>query len=102
VRAVNPRFKRLAGQWAFWITWLGQLVRWHPQPFVVEVDGHRYPATFTVLANAPAYGGGLRIAPRASLDSACLDLCLFAWTDRLPFVRHLRASMGARTSACRA
>jgi diacylglycerol kinase family enzyme len=90
-RAVNPRLKRLAGQGAFWF---GQLVRWQPQPFVVEVDGNRYPATFTVLPNAPSYGGGLRIAPRASLDSACLDLCLFEWTDRLLYVRHLRAGMG--------
>src|SRR6185295_15029856 len=46
------------------------------------------------LANAAAYGGGLRIAPHASLDSACLDLCLFAWTDRHRFVRHLPASRG--------
>jgi diacylglycerol kinase family enzyme len=27
-------------------------------------------------------------------NSACLDLCLFAWTDRHRFVRHLRASRG--------
>jgi diacylglycerol kinase (ATP) len=61
---------------------------------VIEVDGQRYGATFTVLANAASYGGGLRIAPRASLDSECLDLCLFGGTDRRRFVRHLRAGMG--------
>ncbi len=63
VRAVNPRLKRLTGQGAFWIAWLQQLIRWQPQPFMIEVDGQRYGATFTVLANAASYGGGLRIAP---------------------------------------
>jgi diacylglycerol kinase (ATP) len=29
-------------------------------------------------------------------DSACLDLCLFAWTDRHRFVRYLRAGRGGR------
>ena len=94
VRAVNPALKRLAGQGAFWIAWVQHLVRWRPQAFVVDVDGQSHTATFAVLANAPAYGGGLRIAPHASLDSDCLDLCLFAWTDRHRFVRHLRASRG--------
>ncbi len=93
VRAVNPRLKRLAGQGAFWFASLQQLVRWQPQRFVVEVDGERHGATFGVLANAASYGGGFRIAPRASLDSECLDLCLFEWTERRPFVRHLRAAM---------
>lgn len=44
------------------------------------------------MANAASYGGGLRIAPRASLGSDCLDLCLFGWTDRRRYVRHFRAS----------
>jgi diacylglycerol kinase family enzyme len=61
---------------------------------ISHVDGQSHTATFAVLANAPAYGGGLRIAPHASLDSDCLDLCLFAWTDRHRFVRHLPASRG--------
>jgi diacylglycerol kinase (ATP) len=94
VPAVNPPLKRLTGQGAFWIAWIQHLIRWQPQVFVVDVNGQRHTATFAVLANAAAYGGGLRIAPHASLDSACLDLCLFAWTDRHRFVRHLRASRG--------
>ncbi len=93
VRAVNPRLKRLAGQGAFWFASLQQFVRWQPHRFVVEVDGQRYAATFTVLANAASYGGGFRIAARASLDSGFLDLCLFEWTERQRFVRHLRAAM---------
>jgi diacylglycerol kinase (ATP) len=99
VRAVNPRLKRLAGQGAFWITWSWQLLRWQLHTFAIEVDGQRYDSTFTVLANAASYGGGLRIAPRASLESEYLDLCVFDWTDRRRFVRHLRAGMdGAHLS----
>ena len=34
-------------------------------------------------------------SPRGnSRSSDCLDLCLFAWTDRHRFVRHLPASRG--------
>jgi diacylglycerol kinase (ATP) len=92
-RAVSPRLKRLLGPNAFWFAWARLLVRWRPPSFLVEVDGQRYGATFTVLVNAVSYGGGLRIAPRASLDSDCLDLCLFEWTDRQQYIRHLRAGM---------
>jgi diacylglycerol kinase family enzyme len=27
------------------------------------------------FANAPAYGGGMKIAPRAQLDDGILDVC---------------------------
>jgi diacylglycerol kinase (ATP) len=93
VRSVNPRLKHMTGQAAFWLAYVQQLVRWQPRPFTVEVDGQRHDAIFTVVANAASYGGGLRLAPRASLESDCLDLCLFAWTTRLPYLRHLRSGM---------
>ena len=91
VRAVNPTLKRLTAQGAFWIAGLGQLLRWQPQRFLLEVDGHRHGATFALLANAAAYAGGMRIAPQASMESDHLDLCLVDWSDRWRFVRHVAA-----------
>jgi diacylglycerol kinase (ATP) len=33
------------------------------------------PAMFVAFANAPSYGGGMRIAPKAQLDDGLLDVC---------------------------
>jgi len=45
------------------------------------------PATLVAFANAPAYGGGLRIAPRAQLDDGLLDLCFVRRASRLRLMR---------------
>lgn len=34
------------------------------------------PAFLAAFANAPAYGGGMKIAPRARIDDGLLDICL--------------------------
>ncbi len=99
VRVVNATLKRLIGQGAFWIAALRQLVRWEPRRFLVEVEGQRYGATFAVLANVASYASGIRIAPRASIDSAALDVCLIDWTERWRFIRHLRAGFSGTLPA---
>ena len=39
--------------------------------------GDKYePIFFSAFANAPAYGGGMRIAPRARMDDGKLDVCV--------------------------
>ena len=88
VRLVNPGVKRVTGQGAYWAAGLRQVIDWDLHPFVVDVDGQRFQATFAIFANAASYAGGLRIAPRASMDSEVLDLCLFDWPGRLRFLRH--------------
>lgn len=42
-------------------------------PRSIRYDG---AAILVAFANAPAYGGGIRIAPRAQLDDGKLDICL--------------------------
>ncbi|MDQ5838678.1 MAG: diacylglycerol kinase family lipid kinase, partial [Acidobacteriota bacterium] len=37
VRAVRPRLKRRVGEAAFWYAGLGQVARWEPQEFTVEI-----------------------------------------------------------------
>jgi diacylglycerol kinase (ATP) len=88
IAAVRPGLKRLTGQGAYWLAGLQRLIDWRPRCFVVEVDGRRFEATFAILANAASYAGGLRLAPRASMDSEFLDLCLFDWHARLHYLRH--------------
>jgi len=96
VRAVNPRVKRMFGEGAYWAAAVGQLIRWRPERFLVEVDGRRYGATFAVIARIAAYGGGLRIAPHARVESDHFDLCLFDWMERRQFLRALPAAFSGR------
>jgi diacylglycerol kinase (ATP) len=57
------------------------------------------PTVLAAFANAPAYGGGMKIAPHAKLDDGQLDLCiirdidpfkLFCLFPTIYFGRHLR------------
>ena len=55
-----------------------------------QIDGAewRAPSLFVVVANGPAYGAGIRIAPRAEVDDGWLDLVL---ARDLPWRRFLEA-----------
>lgn len=46
----------------------------------VESDAAAFdgPAMFAAVANAPRYGGGMRIAPAARLDDGCLDVVVLS------------------------
>ena len=63
-----------------------------------EVARSAQAVVVTAFANAPAYGGGMKIAPRAQLDDGILDICvigdmnrskLFCLFPTLYFGRHL-------------
>ena len=95
-----PRWVRAHGGYA--LTATREFVRFAPFPMKVSNNGDG-PAAFrpTVLAavaNAPSYGGGMRIAPRAKLDDGKLDLVrvrgmdvfkLFCLFPTVYFGRHL-------------
>ena len=39
------------------------------------------------VANAPMYGGGMRVAPEARIDDGWLDICIIAEAGRWEFIR---------------
>lgn len=57
---------------------LRTLADFRPPRLIVEHDGGRFdgPAMFVTLANGPAFGGGMRIAPAARNDDGVLDLVI--------------------------
>ena len=64
-----------------------------------EVAGKTRPLVVAAFANTPAYGGGMRIAPRARFDDGLLDVCVVGNMSRLKllslfptiyFGKHLR------------
>ena len=78
-----PRWMRARGGYA--LALLVALARFQPVPVSLEVPEETSPeisllrlrpAMLLAFANAPSYGGGMRIAPRAELDDGKLDVCV--------------------------
>jgi YegS/Rv2252/BmrU family lipid kinase len=73
---------------------LRALVGWRPATFTVTLDD-RPPRTvsgYTVAAaNSRFYGGGMMLAPDATLHDGMLDVVMILQTPRLRFLRHAPA-----------
>jgi YegS/Rv2252/BmrU family lipid kinase len=71
---------------------LRALVGWHPATFTVTVDGPpaRTVTGYTVAtANSRFYGGGMMLAPDATLQDGMLDVVMVLHTPKLRFLRLL-------------
>jgi len=80
---------------------LRALATWKAVSFDLRIDGA--PVTVrghtVAVANSPMYGGGMRIAPDASLTDGQFDVVLISAGSRLGFMRHLpKLYSGAHTS----
>jgi diacylglycerol kinase (ATP) len=99
-----PRWLRAHGGYA--LSLLPALARFAPVSMKIsvggteqpQVAGSAQPVVVAAFANAPAYGGGMKIAPRARLDDGILDVCvirdmnrfkLFCLFPTIYFGRHL-------------
>jgi len=78
-----PRWVRANG--GYILSFLPALLRF--APIVMKISAARgrggalaaqsaRPLVVAAFANAPAYGGGMKIAPQAKLDDGALDICL--------------------------
>jgi diacylglycerol kinase (ATP) len=78
-----------------------EFLRFAPFPMKISCNGNAstfMPTILAAVANAPTYGGGMKIAPQARLDDGKLDLCvvramdvfrLFCLFPTVYFGRHL-------------
>ncbi len=95
-----PKWIRARGGYA--LSAPGQFLRFVPFPMRVSSNGDDsapfHPTILVAVANAPAYGGGMKIAPHADLDDGKLDVCivrgmnpfkLFCLFPTVYFGRHL-------------
>lgn len=77
-----PAWLRRHGGYA--ISALREFFRFTPFPMKISVNGTQsafQPIALAAIANAPAYGGGMKIAPQAALDDGRLDLCIVRGMD---------------------
>jgi len=85
-----PRWLRAHGGYAF--TLPHALFHFAPFPMKASIPDtaqpHRFvqrtakPTILAAFANAPSYGGGMKIAPQAKLDDGQLDICLITDIDK--------------------
>ena len=84
-----PRWLRAHGGYA--LSLLPALSSFTPVRMKISVlhDEHRdfvvdrKPIMVAAFANAPSYGGGMKIAPRAQLDDGKLDVCIIKHMDKM-------------------
>lgn len=80
---------------------LQSLIAFKPAEITISVEGReiRRSAFFIAVGNAPSYGGGMKVTPRATLDDGLLDVCvvnkinkfkLLCWVPTIFFGKHLR------------
>jgi diacylglycerol kinase (ATP) len=88
VNAYANRLTRLRGAARYVVAVFRTLARFHPVEFTVRVDGHerRLGAMMVAVANAPQYGGGMKVCPDASLDDGLLDVCVVGAIPKRTFV----------------
>jgi YegS/Rv2252/BmrU family lipid kinase len=79
------------GQLVYLYGALAVLARWRPARFTGTLDGTAYDVTgwAVAVANSGVYGGGMRLAPDASVEDGRLDVVTTSATSRRQFLRAL-------------
>ena len=87
-RYANEHLRSFRGAWTYPWAVLRTLVRFEPPELSIEHDGGSYTGCvmMAVFANAPFFGGGMRIAPAASLEDGSLDMVIVERLSRLRLV----------------
>jgi diacylglycerol kinase (ATP) len=80
---------RLRGAPRYLAALLAELPHFAASEFAIEVDGQRreMPAMLVAVANGSTYGGGMRVAPAAHLQSGSLEVCIIGALSRAGFMR---------------
>ena len=86
-RFANENARLLRGAAVYLYAILRVLPRFRPRQ--VRINGRDEEIMFAVFANAPRYGGGIRIAPAARLDDRQLDVCIVHRTSRFQLLATL-------------
>jgi diacylglycerol kinase (ATP) len=84
-----PRWVRAHG--GYILSFLPALLRFKPvlikisarEGSAASLAGSAKPMVVAAFANAPAYGGGMKIAPHAKLDDGALDVCVIPAMSKL-------------------
>jgi diacylglycerol kinase (ATP) len=94
IRRLDPRFKKVAGRWAFWVHGFSLLASYSFPPFVIRIQEREYVATSVIAGNLKYYGGGYVVTPDAKLDEPRLDVVMFQGRRGRDYLRYLVGVLG--------
>lgn len=88
---IANKVRVVRGQLVYALGALAALARWRPARFAVAVDGRQFElhGYAVAVANSGCYGGGMWLAPHASLVDGRLDVVATAHASRLRLLRNL-------------
>lgn len=88
-RAVNQGHRKLKGTMAYLAAVLQTLRTFQAVPLKIELDGElvEEKAMLCAVANCRSYGGGMLIAPQASITDGLLDIVLIKEAGVVEFLR---------------
>lgn len=86
---VNRGYRWLRGSAAYVAAVLESLRDFRAVPMRLDVDGRQFAvrAMLCAIANGPAFGGGMRVAPEAILDDGFFDICIVSELSVAAFLR---------------
>jgi diacylglycerol kinase (ATP) len=89
VAATAEGIRFLRGAPRYVLAVLRELPRFRAAPFRMRADDaeHEFRGMIVAIANGSTYGGGMRVAPTADVQSGWLDVCVVGELSRLGFLR---------------
>ncbi len=86
---INQGFRSLRGTAAYLAAVVTTLVRYKPTELRITIDGEilEEDIMLTAIANARSYGGGMKVAPTASVSDGLLDVILVKKLPKHDFLR---------------
>ena len=89
VAAAAERITVMRGAGRYVLAILLVLPRFNAARLRLTIDGHHrdQKAMMIAVANGPAYGGGMRVAPDANLASGELEICIVGEISKAGFIR---------------
>lgn len=81
----------LKGELVYLYGALRALVSWRPAHFTLKLDGenHEFDGYTVAAANAPYYGGGMRMAPKADMADGMLEVICVGRSSKVRFLANL-------------
>lgn len=98
---VNRGYRHLHGTATYVAGVLQSLFSYKPASFKVTLDGQEkaIKAMLCTVANSRSYGGGMMVAPDASIEDGLFDICLLKACGKWEFIRAFpRVFKGAHTT----
>lgn len=90
VQSISLKEKRALGSWAYVLTAIEEAYRYVGTDVSLDLDGNilHLNTPLIVISNIQLYGGMVAIGPRACVNDAKLDVCIFKGEGFFTFVQH--------------